>query len=104
MQIISRNGRKPLLVCAGDQGERGGGEKSSSVWTREPFQEEGNGQTTLANLFKVLLQLTGNLQCAGEVLPPEAPAFKQYTMCTQWRTSPGDAGLYYVQKGGRGYR
>lgn len=97
-QIISRNGRKPLLACAGDQGERGGGEKSSSLWTREPSQEGGNQQTTVANLFKAPLQLTGNLQCAGEVLPPEAPAFKQYAMCTQWRITPGDAGLCMFRK------
>ena len=76
MQIISRSCGKPLLVCAGDQGERGGGEKSSSVWAREPFQVEGNQQTTLANLFKVPLQLTINLQCAGAVLPAEAFALK----------------------------
>ena len=63
-------------MCAGGQGERGGGEKSSSMWAREPFHEEGNQQTTLANLFKVLLQLTINLQCAGAVLPAEAFAFK----------------------------
>lgn len=85
-------------MCAGDQRERSDGEKSSSIETREPLQEEGNEQTTLANLFKVSLQLTGNLQHVLVVLPPEASTFRQHTVCT----SRGEAGLCGFRKTAEG--